>query len=225
MDINAISQAEPGICRKEENMKAGKNNVFKYLLCVFCIAFFSLAGYFFLSSPMEQTGGDTWANSGFLKIGKNLTIKNTDNTLTLLECKDVLSANGLYYATWIMGESEPYVNSEGKTVDLYDIQLYLILSEHKNAAEANNDMTKWMDLGRNNYEVLTEEEIIRSGQPYSLITYNCVSEDNPYARGISAFGVINNEAICIELTCRDNFEEDLRTILVTFLDSFQTVSL
>ncbi len=219
LEIIAISQAQPAICRKEVNMKANKNNVFKYLLCILCIAIFSLAGYFFISSPMEQTSGDTWANSGYLKVGKNLTIKNADNTLTLLESKDVLSANGLYYATWIMGESTPYVNSEGITVDLYDVQLYLILSEHKNAAEAGNDMTKWMDLGRNNYEVLTEEEIICNGQPYALITYNCVSEDNPYARGISSFGVCNNDAICIELTCRENFEEDLKSILTVFLDN------
>lgn len=199
-------------------MKTNASNRFKYLLCILSIILFSLAGYFFISSPIEQTGGDTWTNSGFLEIGRNLTIKNTDNTLTLLDSKDVLSANGLYYATWIMGEAEPYVNSENETIELYDAQLYLILSEHKNTTEAGNDVTKWMDLGRSNYEVLAEEEIICNGQSYSLITYDCVSKDNPYDRGISAFGVCNNDAVCIELTCRENFEEDLRTILVTFLN-------
>lgn len=200
-------------------MKLDKNKGFKYLLCVLCIALFSLAGYYFISSPMEQTKEDTWANSGFLKIGRSLTIQNTDNTLTLLDNRDVLSANGLYYATWTMGESEPYVNSEGKTVDLYDLQLYLILSEHKNTAEASNDMTKWIDLGKNNYEVLTEEEIVCNGQSYLLITYNCVSKDNPYDRGVSAFGVHGNDAMCFELTCRKDFEGDLKNILVSFLDN------
>lgn len=200
-------------------MKINKNMGFKIILCVLCLAIFSLAGYLFISSPMEQTGEDTWADYGFLKIGRSLTVQNTDNALSLSDSKDVLSANGLYYASWTMGESEPYVNSEGKTVDLYDVQLYLVLSEHKDAAEAASDMTKWIDLGKKNYEVLTEEEILCNGQSYLLMTYNCVNEDNPCDRGVSAFGVHGNDAVCIELTCRDSFEDDLKTILVTFLDN------
>lgn len=200
-------------------MKTTKNRGFKYLLGVLCIALFSLAGYFFISSPMEQTRENTWADSGFLKIGRSLIIQNEDNTLTLLDSKDVLSASGLYYATWTMGGSEPYVNSDGETVDLYDVQLYFILSEHKNAAEAGNDMTKWIDLGKKNYEVLTEEEIVCNGQPYLLITYNCVSKDNPYDRGASAFGVYDSNSMCFELTCRDQFEGDLKDMLVSFLDN------
>lgn len=200
-------------------MNINKNMGFKIILCVLCIALFSLAGYYFISTPMEQTREDTWADSGFLRIGRNLIVKNTDNALTLLDNKDVLSANGLYYAAWAMGGSEPYVNSEGATVDLYDAQLYLVLSEHKDAAEAHKDMTEWIDLGKKNYEVLTEEEIVCNGQSYLLMSYNCANEDSPYDRGVSAFGVCGNDAVCIELTCRDYFEGDLKTILVTFLDN------
>lgn len=187
-------------------MKANSNKGFKYLLCILCIILFSLAGYHFISSPMEQPGEDTWADSGFLKISQDLTIKNTDNTLTLLDSKDVLSASGLYYASWAMNE--------------YDAQLYFVLSEHKDTIEASNDMTKWIDLSRDNYEVLTEEEITCNGQSYSLITYNCISEDNPHNRGISAFGVHDKDAVCIELTCGENYDGDLKTILASFLDSF-----
>ena len=200
-------------------MKFSKKKTALYLICVLCIALFSLAGYFFASSPINQNREDTWSDSGFLKIGHDLVIKNTYNGLSLLDNKDVLSANGLYYAAWTIGDSEPYQNSEGQTVDLYDAQLYLVLSEHKDTIEANNDMIKWLDAGKGNYEVLTEEEIVCNEQPYSLITYNCVNEENPYDRGISVFGVYNNNTICIELTCRENFEEDLRTILLSFLDS------
>lgn len=189
------------------------------MICVLCIAVFSLAGYFYTSSPMIQNREDTWTNSGFLKIGHNLVIKNPYNGLSLLDNKDALSANGLYYAAWTMGGSEPYENSEGQTVDLYDAQLYLVLSEHKNGTEADNDMVKWLDAAKKNYEVLSEEEITCNKQLYSLITYNCVNEENPYDRGISAFGVYNNDTVCIELTCRENFEEDLRTILLSFVDS------
>ena len=200
-------------------MKISKNKTALFMICVLCIAVFSLAGYFYTSSPIVQNREDTWSNSGFLKVGHDLVVKNPHNGLSLLDNKDTLSANGLYYAAWTMGGSEPYINSEGQTVDLYDAQLYLVLSEHKNSVEAGNDMVKWLDAAKKNYEVLTEEEITCNKQPYSLITYNCVNEENPYDRGISAFGVYNNDTICIELTCRENFEEDLRTILLAFLDS------
>lgn len=193
-------------------MKTNQHNKLKYLLCVLCIVLFSLAGYFFISSPLKQTKEDTWANSGFLKIGHSLTIKNADNTLNLSDNKDVLSASGLYYATWTMGDHD-------ETVDLYDAQLYLLLSEHKDTTEAGNDMVKWIDLAKTNYQILTEEEIICNGQPYSLITYTCVSEDNPYDRGISAFGVCGKAAMCFELTCREGFDKDLKNIMVSFLNN------
>lgn len=185
-------------------MKSMNKKTVRYLLCILIIALFSLAGYYFISSPIDLGKEDTWADSGFLKMGNNLTIKNADNTLTLLDSKDVLSANGLYYATWTMGE---------------EVQLYFVLSEHKNATEADNDMTKWMDLAKSNYEVLTEEEVICNDQPYLLITYNCVNEDNPYDRGISAFGVHDKDTMCAELTCGQNFEGDLKAILINFLDN------
>lgn len=200
-------------------MKVIKNKTFPYLICILCIALFSLAGYFFISSPMNQSREDTWSSSGFIKIGHDLVINNPYNGLSLLDNKDVLSANGLYYAAWTMGDFELYTNSDGETVDLYDAQLYLVLSEHKDSAQASNDMVKWLDAAKKNYDVLTEEEFVCDGQTYSLITYNCVSEDTPYDRGISAFGVYNKDTICIELTCRKDFEEDLRTILITFLDN------
>lgn len=200
-------------------MKTNQNKKIKYLLCALCIALFSLAGYFFISYPQEQAGEDTWENSGFLKVGHSLIIKNTDDSFRLLDNKDVLSANGLYYAAWTMGESHPYTDTEGKTVDLYDVQLYLILSEHKNSAEAGKDMNKWFDLAKSKYEILTEEETLCNGQPYSLITYICAGEANPYDRGVSAFAVYGNTAMCFELTSKDIFDEDLRSILISFLDN------
>lgn len=49
----------------------------------------------------------------------------------MLDNKDILAANGLYYASWVNGEPQPYENSEGKTVDLYDAQLTLVVQENK----------------------------------------------------------------------------------------------
>lgn len=62
---------------------------------------------------------------------------------------------------------------------LYDTQLYCILSEHKSAGKADKDLTKWMNLSRQNYEILKQEEVVCNGQTYVLLSYNCISEDNP----------------------------------------------
>lgn len=201
-------------------MRSKDNAKLKILMCIAIVALFSLAGYYYVSLPMQEgTQEDTWSDSGFLKVGHSLVIQNADNRLSFLDSKDVLSANGLYYAAWTIGSPEPYENSEGTVVDLYDAQIYLVLGEHKNSAEADKDVTKWLDAAKGNYEVLTEEEISCGGQSYCLLTYNCINESNPYERGISAFGVYDNTAVCIELTCRESFEEDLRTILIPFLDN------
>lgn len=188
------------------------------LLCILCIAFM-LTGCAHASLLSQGTKEDTWSDSGSITVGHNLTIQNADNRMTLSENMDVLAAEGLYYATWTMGGFEPYENSDGDTVDLYDAQLYLLLGEFPGSQDAQNNMDKWLTAGKSNYEILSEESITCNGQSYCLITYNCISDTNPYDRGVSAFGVYQDNAVCIELTCRENFEEDLRTILIDFLNN------
>lgn len=190
---------------------------FKFLLCILSILIM-LTGCSASLFPEEEKE-DTWANSGSITIGHCLTIQNKDNQFSLLDNIDVLSAEGLYYATWATGSREPYVNSEGDTVDLYDAHLYLLLGEYPDSNKAQNNMNKWLDTGKTNYEILKEEDTVCNGQTYHLITYNCISEDNPYDRGISAFGVCHDNAVCIELTCLENFGQDLRTIMINFLNN------
>lgn len=167
-----------------------------------------------LSSPAESLDID----AEYVTIGHHLTVDNTDSRLTLLSNMDALSADGLYYAAWTMGNSEPYENSDGNTVDLYDAQLYFLLGEFKDAEAAHNNMDTWLSAVRTNYEIVSEEDVICNGQSYRLITYQFTHEDNPYARGASAFGVFDNNAACIELTCRENFGEDFKAVLVDFLN-------
>ncbi|MDE7341241.1 MAG: hypothetical protein K2N80_11905 [Lachnospiraceae bacterium] len=167
-----------------------------------------------LSSPVESLDTD----AEYVTIGHHLTVDNTDSRLTLLNNMDALSADGLYYAAWTMGDSEPYENSDGDTVDLYDAQLYFLLGEFKDTEAAQNNMDTWLSAGRTNYEIITEENVTCNSLNYLLITYQFLHDDNPYARGVSAFGVFDNNAACIELTCRENFNEDLKAILIDFLN-------
>lgn len=187
----------------------------KRLFCVFIIMISLLSG---CAGPDIEPEPVTVDESGALEVGTVLTVRNTDERLKLLDNKTALAADGLYYATWGIGDSEPYENSDGETVDLYDAQLYLLLSETKDQEEAQKSMDTWLDAARTNYNVSAEEEITGGGQTYTMLTYTCKSPDTPYARGVSAFAVSDDSAVCIELTCVEGFQEDLRNILTDFLD-------
>lgn len=168
--------------------------------------------------PAIDSGDDlTDVNAEYVTIGNILTVHNADDRLTLLHNMDTLSSDGLYYATWTAGDPEPYENSDGDTVDLYDAQLYLLLGKYKNAETAQENMDSWLNAGRSNYDVTEEGTILCGEQSYTVITYTFTNQENPYARGVSAFGVYENCAVCVELTCREGYDEDLQEMLIDFL--------
>ncbi len=150
-------------------MKDIFTNHIKYLLLTLFTVFAltGCASASALSSPAESLDVD----AEYVTIGHYLTVDNTDSRLTLLSNMDALSADGLYYAAWTMGGSEPYENSDGDTVDLYDAQLYFLLGEFKDAETAQNNLNTWLSAGRTNYEILSEENVTCNGQDYLLITY------------------------------------------------------
>lgn len=193
----------------------------KHFLCILSILgiILTLTGCSSPSSLSQEPEENTWEEEGYITIGNILTVQNIDSPFSLFDNKDALSADGLYYAAWTIGSSQPYENSDGDTIDLYDAQLYLLVGEYPNVEDAQGNMTQWLELSRTNYEILEEEEITCSGQSYSLITYNCINEENPYERGVSAFGVYGNTAVCMELTCTEQFQEDVRALMIDFLNN------
>lgn len=193
-----------------------------YLICALCmILLLTLTGCSASSKTPADTGSEV---SGDITLGNCLTIRDVDSRLVLLSNLDTLAADGLYYASWVIGDAVPYENSEGDTVDLYDATLYLLLGEYKSAQTAQNNMETWLTTAKENYTVISEEELTCNGQTYTLITYDFTSEGNPYARGISAFGTYEDSAVCIELTCQEQFEEDLHSILTGFLECCTFIS-
>lgn len=157
-------------------------------------------------------------DSEYIAVGSRLTVPNTDSRLTLLDKKDALSADGLYYVSWTAGTPEPYVNSEGDTVDLYDAQLYLLLGESKTSEAAEQTTENWLSAGMTNYDVTAEETIVCNGQTYTMLSYRFTNEENPYSRGVSAFGVFENCAVCVEFACQEAYGEDLKEMLTDFLE-------
>lgn len=191
-----------------------RNNL-KFIACILCITA-SLTGCSGLSSLSDD---NTVENSEYVTVGNHLTVHNMDTRLTLIDNKDALSADGLYYASWVSGDSEPYENSDSDIVDLYDAQLYLLMGEFKNPDTAQKNMESWFAAGQTNYDITDESTITCNGQSYTMITYSYQNEENPYSHGVSAFGVSNNLAVCVELTCREGYQEDLQQMLTDFLDN------
>lgn len=187
-----------------------QNLLLYVLLCFlpFC------TGCSFSSASENRTAED-----GTVLVGHTLKVRNTDDRLTLLDNKDALAADGLYYAAWTAGNCEPYENKDGDTVDLYDAQLYLLLGEAKSTEDAQHDMNTWLAAAKENYEVQKEDTVSCGGNAYTLLTYQCQSADTPYDRGVSAFYTDQNIAVCIELTCRTDYTEDLYLMLTEFLNN------
>ncbi len=152
-------------------------------------------------------------------IGKRLTVNNTDERLTFRDYNESLSLQGLYYATWSIGEAQEYVNSEEETVDLYDAQLYLILGETDSEDSASESFESWLSAAKENYEITNEEEVEIGEVTYTILEYDCVSETSPYTHGVSAFCLKEDCAVCAELQSQETYGEDLRSILESFLES------
>lgn len=185
------------------------------MACILCAAV-TLTGCSLL--PFLSDSG-TVTDAEYVKIGRYLTVHNTDTRLTLLDNIDLLSADGLYYASWVSGDPEPYENSSGDTIDLYDMQLYLLMGEFKNQDAAQKNMESWLAAGQTNYDITGEETVTCNGQSYTVIIYNFQNEENPYSYGVSAFGVHEELAVCVELTCREGYQEELQEMLTDFLNN------
>ena len=152
-------------------------------------------------------------------VGHHLIIQNAESDFVLLDNNDVLASDGLYYASWTAGESKAYETGTGDPSDLYEARLYLLLGEYSSEEQAQLNRDSWLDVGRRNYDVTEEKEIICNGQTYILLLYNCKSESAPYTHGASAFGIYAQTAVCIELTCVENYAEDTETALTDFLNT------
>jgi len=167
--------------------------------------------------PARAADGAAWSGE-WVSVGNILGVDAPDG-LVLRENNDALAANGMYYATWSIGEAEPYVNADGEDAELYDAQFYLLLAGYGAAEKAEEAAAEWLRMAGERYEVEETSRETCNGQSFAVITYTYASETNPYARGASAFGVYRNYAVSVELSCRESFDGDARTALTDFLEN------
>ena len=190
-----------------------KRTALGVLAAALCLA---LAGCAALPAPERAADGQDW-NEEWIAVGGVVGVDTPDG-ITFRENNEALAANGMYYATWSMGEGEPYTNTDGEEATLYDAQVYLLLGGYKSEEEARDAAAQWQEMAQAQYTVGETAEAAYNGQRFSFITYTFDGETNPYAWGASAFGVYRNYAISLELACREGFDGDAEELLAQFLD-------
>ncbi len=166
--------------------------------------------------PEKAADGAPWSDD-WVTVG-NVVGAEAPPWLELRENIDVLSAKGMYYATWSSGEAVPYTNADDKEVELYDAQVYLLLAGYDSADKAEASAADWLNMASAQYDVADTFTESHNGQEFTVITYTFDSETNPFARGASAFGVYRNYAVSVEISCREGFDRDELEGLREFLD-------
>lgn len=166
--------------------------------------------------PMAAADGAGW-DDNWITIGGIIGV-DTPEGIVHRENNDSLSIKGMYYATWSIGEAEPYINEDGDETDLYDAQIYLLLAGYNAAEKAEESAAEWQSMAGERYIVDQTLSVNCNGQDFTVLTYTFDSETNPFAAGASAFGVYRNYAVSVEMSCREGFDGDPLEVLTDFLE-------
>ena len=144
---------------------------------------------------------------------------------TLNESNDVLSAAGLWYATWTQGNERKIVSDTGRDAKAYDAQIYLIVKECKDEAHAEQETLDWLEREQGSYETGELSQHPVDDQCWRILPLLQGGAENPYTHGAAAFAVRANLAICVELLCADSYDGDVQAILESFLQGFHFAEL
>ena len=192
----------------------------KWLIIPIILLFFAAVALIiprFSRIPTQAEDGSAW-DSSWEMLGSVMGVEDPGNGFTLLNNDTALAGNDTFYASWVAGESSPYTNAEGKEVDLYPAQIYLLLYGCGDGESAREAKADWMAREEETYRVRDRREASYNGQTFDLLLYDCGSPTNPYSRGVSAFGIFGNYVIIAELTCTEAFPGDEEALLADFLE-------
>lgn len=185
----------------------------RLLVIIICMTLMCLAGCA-AGMPAEAVDGTPWSED-WITLGQTLGIEKPGHGLTL---RDNKAARQMYYASWSIGEAQPYVNTEGNETNLYDAQLVLLLVYSDKAESAQVNVNEWLDLAKNSYTIADTSQQTYNGQEFTVLTYTLEPDTSPFAFGASAFSVYGPWAISAEFTCQDSFEGYAEEILADILE-------
>ena len=208
-----IPRGGPGAVGHVDGRGGGmKRKTVLWLAGVLCLCLTGCAAII----PEQAADGSAWDES-WVTVGGVLGV-DTPADLTPRENNEALYANGMFYATWSAGGEEPYTNADGEEAVLYDAQVYVLLAGATSAQDAETSVAEWLELAEGRYRVEGRSEETYNGQPFTVLAYTYGSDENPYQRGVSAYGVYRNFAVSVELSCREGFAGDPVETLADFLE-------
>ena len=171
----------------------------------------------FSKYPDRAADGTPW-DRNWEMLGTIMGVEAPGNGFSLLNNDTVLAGDDTWYASWVAGEPTDYTNADGKAVDLYPAQIYLLAYGCADETSAEQALADWMAREAETYAVHSREPVQHNGVDFELLRYDCGSDTNPYSRGVSAFGRHANYAVIAELTCTAEYDGDEAKILSDFLD-------
>ena len=184
-----------------------------------CIVFLFLLLIFLVVRPRRTNiqQAPVINSDGSITIGRSCTVKAPEGFALLTE-NNILAADGLYYVSWASGESSSFVSSDEETVELYPIQLHMLVNECSSAKTASENSSQWLKAAKDKYTITDESVISVQDIAFTVISCSFDSADSLLERGVSAFASSNDSAFCIEITCLPGVETDLSGVMQTFLD-------
>lgn len=169
--------------------------------------------------PERDASGNAWDES-WVTLGSALGVEGPGDGFALADNNSILTADDTYLASWASDSTIPYTNDDGEADELPQAQLYLLLQGCKDAENAQLALDEWIERERSTYDVLETRAETHGDQEYTILVYSVISEDNPNARGATAFARRGNYALTAELTCVEDYAGDAAAILSGFLDGF-----
>lgn len=178
-----------------------------------------LAGCSAPTPPPDTAADGTPWNENWVTVGGAVGIEAPE-TLTLLQNTDTIVSNQMAYATWSMGEAEPYTTKDDEETEIYDAQFFVLLARRENSEQARATMDEWQGMIEEMYDLATSSDANIGGQEFRVITYTYLSQETPYTAGASAFALFGNYAMSVEVTARGDAADDPGALLADFLETF-----
>lgn len=147
----------------------------------------------------------------------NLLAVQTPEGFALAESNDALAVNGIYYFAWGQGEGRTITNAEEENATVYDCQIYLLVTQCKDAEAAQRSIADWKAVESELYQTGSSKEIHSGALSFDCLTLSPAKAENPFASGAAAFSVKDDLAISAEIFCTGDFSGDQMQILEDFL--------
>ncbi len=178
-----------------------------------------LAGCSLPTPPPQTTADGTPWGEDWVTVGGAVGVE-TPEPFALLENSDTIMNNQMAYATWSLGEGEPFTTEDGEEATLYDAQTFVLLAKTESPEKAAETLEEWADIAEELYNMESSAQESYGGQEFTVITYTYASADSPYRAGATAFGTFGSYAISVEIACRGAAADDPQGLLAGFLEHF-----